>query len=114
MVVEEISDETFPFRVVFSASILDHLNKVDESQMPGVVRSALQEICEASQQLRLNTVATALLKGGWRMHASKAFDAMVTVVDEFKGYDATLFLYSPLQEQHDYLEGLARSYGLAR
>jgi len=39
---------------------------------------------------------------------------MVTAVNELKDCEATLELYSFLQEHYEYLEGLARSYGLAR
>ena len=79
-----------PFRYIFVASILDHLNKVERAKMPAVLRSSLHEALSMSQSLKLGTLACPLLKGGWRMHASIAFHSTVEVVDEFINYPATL------------------------
>jgi len=101
-----------PFRYIFVASILDHLNKVERAKMPAVLRSSLHEALSMSQSLKLKSLACPLLKGGWRMHASIAFHATVEVVDEFTNYPATLEVHSPMPEHYDYLAGLARGYGV--
>jgi len=112
--VEEVTDEPFPFEVVFAASVLDHLNKVNREGIAAVVRSAFHAVCTDARKLKLEKIASPLLKGGWRIHADMAFDAMVTVMDEFRDYNGTLCLYAGLPDHYDRLKGLALSYGLLR
>ena len=108
----EIVDQPFPFKVIFFASVLDHLNRTDEKSIGSVIRSSLYEIITISRKFDLKILAAPLLKAGWRMPPSGAFNAMLTVVEEFPDYEAKLEIYSVLQEHHDYLTSLAKSYGL--
>ena len=114
VITREVTEQPFPFQAVFCVSILDHLNQVDESTMPSLVRSALKEVLLKSRTMGFGVVACSLLRGGWRVSASRAFDAMVSVVEGFRDYDGQLVIYSAIQKHHDYLMGLAQSYGLLR
>jgi len=106
------TESPVPFRFIFAASILDHMNKVEGVRMPAVLRSALHEVCRMSQTLRLNSLACPLLKGGWRMNVADSFRVMVEVADNFIRYQATLELYSLHQAELDLLCSLAPSYGI--
>lgn len=96
------------FRAVALLSILSHR---DNDRAAGYVRSALGEACARAARLGVRTLASPLLRGGWRLGAAAAFQAMLDVVDARRDDDVCLAVYSLLPEHHDYLVGLARSLG---
>lgn len=106
--------EWLPFRVVFAAAVLDHRGRVDAAGMFTVVRDAATRVCERARALGLGRVASPLLKGGWRLDASRAFRAMVEAADAVRDHDGALEIHSLEAEHHEYLTGLARSFGLGR
>lgn len=104
--------EPTPFQFVFLASILDHSNRAGRQAMAAYMRSALHRTLGIARTLKLNSIASPLLKGGWRMATSVAFDAMVQVSDEFRTFDCTLTIYARDTREFDELAGLALGYGI--
>ena len=100
-----------PFRVLFAASILDHLNRFEHNQYPALLKRAFRNVCETGRRLGVTSFASSLLKGGWRMDYSRAFCVMAEVLDEFRDFHATFNIHSASPEHHDKLRGLARSMG---
>lgn len=65
-----------PWRLLLLASTLHHVGVFDEQQKLRVVRSALAEALQLCVRLRINSLATAVLQGGWRLDAQTAMNAM--------------------------------------
>lgn len=101
-----------PFQFVFLASILDHSNRAGRQAMAAYMRSSLHRALEIAQSLKLTTLASPLLKGGWRMATSVAFDAMVQVTDEFRSFDCNFAICARDQDEFEHLSGLALGYGI--
>ena len=101
-----------PFKFVFLASTLDHSNRAGRQAMAAYMRSALHGALQTARSLNLTTLTSPLLKGGWRMATSVAFDAMVQVSDEFRSHDVTLTICARDAAEFDLLAGLGLGYGI--
>lgn len=64
------------WRFLIFASTLHHLDVLDDQQKLAVVRSALSEALRHCVRLRINSLATAVLSGGWRLSAQAAMIEM--------------------------------------
>jgi len=106
------AEPPIPQRVVFAAAILDHKNIVGRHQMPAVVRSALSEILETSARQKIESIATPLLRGGWRMDAMTALKAMVDVADEMHAYQGVLRVFILDDAEYEAAVGYGRTFGI--
>jgi hypothetical protein len=104
--------QPFSFKFIFAVSILDHLNLIGWDKMPSIIRNALYEVCAKAQKLKINTIASLPLTGGFRLSASKALQVMVEVLDEFPGYHAQIEIYVIEMKDYEYLSNIARSFGI--
>lgn len=62
----------WPWRFILFASTLHHIGVLDERQKLRVIRSALAEALQHCVRLRINSLATAVLQGGWRLSSQAA------------------------------------------
>ena len=69
------------WRFLIFASTLHHLDVLDDQQKLAVVRSALSEALRHCVRLRINSLATAVLSGGWRLSAQAALLEMNSVYE---------------------------------
>lgn len=72
-----------PFRTILFASTLHHLDVLSETQKAAVVSSALREAVSLAQKDRCQTVATAVMSGGWRLPFEAALDAMLKTLASY-------------------------------
>jgi len=69
-------DGDCPWRVIMFASTLHHVGVLDDVQKLRVIRSACAEALQLCVRLRINSLATAVLQGGWRLSAQQALSEM--------------------------------------
>ena len=77
-----------PFRVILFASTLHHKQVLSEMEKKSIVKSALMKAIRLAADYGAKTVATGLMKGGWRMSEDTAFIAMAD------GYESTTLQYT--------------------
>ena len=64
------------FDLVIVASTLHHQDTLSESAKKGVVRTAMHEAIRTTSSHKLNSIATSVMTGGWRLSQEEAFLAM--------------------------------------
>ena len=80
-VVRVDADTDAPWRTILFASTLHHLDTLDEAGKIGVLQRGLAKALAACELGGIRTLATAPLKGGWRLEAIAAYAAMMPVYD---------------------------------
>lgn len=60
------------------ASTLNHSDTFSDLEKIAVVRSAFHEALNHCHRLRLKSLATTIMRGGWRLTAEQAFGAMLS------------------------------------
>lgn len=65
-------DGDCPWRFILFASTLHHVGVLDDLQKLRVIHLALAETLQHCVRLRINSIATAVLQGGWRLSAQAA------------------------------------------
>ena len=70
-------DSDCPFRLILIASTLHHKDSLSEPQKKSVVRTALEDAMDKAREHHIDTSATGLMVGGWRLSATSAFMAMI-------------------------------------
>jgi hypothetical protein len=101
-----------PFKHIFSLSILDHGNDAQREDMPGFLMGALQHAFRTGQSMEIQSYASPLLRGGWRINSDKAFKTMVDAVDRFNDYKGSIDVYINDQKEFENLAGYAFSFGI--
>ena len=71
------------FKTAIIASTLNHMDILPDQQKIGVMESAFYHSLSLCQQRQINTLATALLRGGWRVSLEEALLAMLNVIKRF-------------------------------
>ena len=56
-----------PFRILLTASTLNHMDSLTESAKKGIVRTALDNAITAASDYGMKSIATAIMTGGWRL-----------------------------------------------
>jgi len=89
----EDADEPVKFKYVFFLSVLDHQNEVSPDQRPEVVRRALVHVLKEAARMGLKTVASPLLKCGWRVSESMAHQIMKSADELCAANGVTLIVH---------------------
>lgn len=90
--INEDAQEPVNFKHVFFLSVLDHLQEVQASQRPEIVRKGLVRALEVAAQLGLKTVASPLLRCGWRVTEDMAHKIMRSADELCAGNGVILIL----------------------
>lgn len=80
-VVRVDAETDAPWRTILFASTLHHLDTLDEAGKIGVLQRGLAKALAACELGGIRTLASAPLKGGWRLEAAAAYTAMMPVYD---------------------------------
>ena len=105
-------EEECPFRVILLASTLHHKQVLNEGAKKGTVKFALEEALRLAARNDIKTVATGLMKGGWRMTEEAAFIAMADGYENTTSqYRIDIHIYVPDSFHFERLSLLARSLG---
>ena len=81
------------WRHIFFASTLHHLDVLDDQQKLQVIRSALSEALNLCVRLRITSIATGVLAGGWRLDPEIALDQMKATYQASAAKDVKLLIY---------------------
>ena len=98
-----------PFQYVVLVSTLHHVDQLDHRAKRALVRSSFLAALESTAQAGAQTLATAVLQGGWRLQPADAFGEMLSVVAERSTPNIHVYVLDP--ELHQRLRMLARSIG---
>lgn len=89
-----------PFKAVYVASTLHHLDVLTDKQKAGIVTSALSEAVGLAMCHRVRSLASAVMTGGWRLPFDAALGAMLDCLGSIARPDAPLtFVLCVLTEQ---------------
>jgi len=72
-------EEDCPFSLVIMASILHHIDVLDDRQKIRMIQSAFEDAIAIARRFQMRSMATAVLTGGWRLSDQDALKAMLTV-----------------------------------
>jgi hypothetical protein len=72
-------DNDSPFAAVLFVSTLHHLDTFTDEQKLGVLRAAFVHALDLAQRAGIRSMATTVLKGGWRLEVGPAYEAMRNV-----------------------------------
>ena len=97
------------FKQVIVVSTLYHLEHLDFSAKCALVRTSVIAVLEAARRAGIQSIACAVLQGGWRLRPEDAFTSMLSALDTPE--DVQLRVYCNDQDLHDRLRVLARSLG---
>lgn len=103
-----------PFKAVYIASTLHHLEVLTGAQKAGIVASALSEAVQMALRHRMRSLASAVMTGGWRLPFDAALGAMLDCLGGLARPDVPLtFVISVLNARElSAATLLARSKGL--
>ena len=79
-----------PFKTVYVASTLHHLEVLTDAQKAGIVASALGEAVQMAMRHRMRTLASAVMTGGWRLPFDAALGAPLGCLGGLARPDAPL------------------------
>ena len=101
-----------PFSYVALLSSLDHRGRLDASGKRGVVASAFAKALALCGAARVETVATTVLQGGWRLSQDDAATVMLRTVAASDTPYLRLIIRMPDDEAVDRCRAQAASLGL--
>lgn len=84
------SDFDCPFRTVYIASTLHHIEVMSDAQKAGVIQSALSEAVRLAIQQRVGSLGTAVMISGWRLPFDAALTAMLDCLQPIASGDSLL------------------------
>ena len=70
------ADTDCPWRRLFFVATLHHLETLDDHTRHEVIRQGLHSALDTAARARLRTLATAPMKGGWRLTTPAAYGTM--------------------------------------
>ena len=101
-----------PYRVVLLASTLHHKQVLGEAAKKSIVKSTIMEAIRLAAHCGAKTVATGLMKGGWRMSEETAFFSMADGYESaMLQYTVDLHIHVPESVQFERLRVMAESLG---
>lgn len=65
------------YRLVLLATTLNHLEMISDPARQGIIRDVTEKALLIAAKYKINTVASPLLTGGWRLTLQKAFLSIV-------------------------------------
>jgi len=101
------------FRVIILAATLHHKDDLNEQAKKGVVKTALETAIKTAAGYGATTIATTIMKGGWRLKEEAAFMAMSAACESAfrKHPNIELLVYVPDELLFEKMKGLAHSLG---
>ncbi len=81
-----------PFKAVYVASTLHHLEVLTDVQKAGIIASALGEAVQLALRHRMRSLASAVMTGGWRLPFDAALGAMLDCLRSLAPPEAPLRL----------------------
>ena len=104
-------DGDCPWRLIILASTLHHIEAIDDGAKRQVVRSAFGEVLQIGHRHRCRSLATTVMRGGWRLSLVDAYSSM------FAAYQASTASQSSMAVQIFFVNAddlvLLRQYKLA-
>ena len=96
-------------RQIVVVSTLHHVEQLDHHAKRALVRSSFRATLEEAARAGAQTLATAVLQGGWRLKPTDAFAEMLRVAGECSGPETHIYVLEP--DLHEQLASLSRSFG---
>lgn len=98
-------------RLILLASTLHHREVLDDRAKMGVIRTAMENAIKLAVQYDVETIATAIMSGGWRLSQERAFLAMAEGYDSASRIktDINLDIYVLDTIHHEKISSLAKS-----
>lgn len=107
-------DGDCPWRLVVLASTLHHVGERTDVEKLAIIWSALTEALVIAARHNAKSLATAALKGGWRLPLADAVDAMFSAYRQagHAAQQVTLVLRTKSQDDLDLFAEIAGRHGL--
>lgn len=107
-------DGECPWPLVVLASTLHHVGERTDAEKLAIIRSALTEALAIVTRHNAKSLATAALKGGWRLPLADAVDAMFSAYRQagHAAQQVTLVLRTKSQDELDLFAEIAQRHGL--
>jgi len=105
--------EEAPFRYAALVSILDHRGKLEPSGKRNVLAAAFTAALDQCEKASLETIATAVLHGGWRLPREEAATVMFGQLANRKTPAVRLIIRTLEQDWLDEYRKLAAARGLS-
>lgn len=101
-----------PWRLIVLASTLHHVGERSDAEKLAIIRSALTEALAITARHNARSLATAALKGGWRLPLADAVHAMFTAYRQavHAAKQVTLILRAANQGELDLFSDIARKH----
>lgn len=106
--------DSCPFQVVVLASTLFHQQVLTPAARQGLIRSAVEDAFRVLRAYRIDSLASAVMRGGWRLELEPAFIAMLKGLQgaqQVSLQELNLCVCSLDGVECDRLRDLARLYG---
>lgn len=99
-----------PFRHLIVVSTLHHSDLLEMEAKRGLVRTSFSSCLDVAKSAGIESLASAVLQGGWRLSKEEAFSSMLAAIaDRRVGPTVVMRCIDP--EVHGKLSALARSFG---
>lgn len=107
-------DGECPWRLIVLASTLHHIGERTDAEKLAIIRSALIEALAVAVRHNAKSLATTVLKGGWRLPLADAADAMFSAYRQagHAAQQVVLVLRIANRDEFDLCAGIAGRYGL--
>ena len=101
------------FRFVFLAATLHHRGVINNANRQGIIQSATEKSLNIAADFKINTIATSVMLGGWRLNLQDAFLSMVDGYESArqKGVDVNLDVYVIEPNDCESIQVLAETIG---
>lgn len=103
-----------PFKAVYIASTLHHLEVLTGAQKAGIVASALSEAVQMALRHRMRSLASAVMTGGWRLPFDAALGAMLDCLRSLAPPEAPLRLAIYVLDEGELRSAIAMATSRAR
>ncbi len=107
-------DGECPWRLIVLASTLHHVGERTDAEKLAIIRSALTEALVIAARHNAKSLATAALKGGWRLPLADTVDAMFSAYRQagHAAQQVSLVLRTMSQDELDLFAEIAGRHGL--
>lgn len=102
-------EDDSPFRVILLASTLNHLDVLNEKQKVAVTTSAFSEAIALARRLKLRSIASTAMSGGWRLPFKAALHAMLTVARPIAETESGLSVEIYFREKSNFADAMAHA-----
>ena len=112
-VFEHEPSSNCPFDMIMLASTLVHHGDITEARRFSVVAEALENALRLAHSYEIQSLATAVMTGGWRLPLQRAFMAMMQGIDTAsrQGFRQTVEICIPDKAHYEQIRHLASSLG---